>query len=166
MAQIGHRMAKVFAARCAVNHGAVTVAVFLETALIYYFLVFFEINVDFLQKVFGQVEFRENVAAVNLYVLHLLLNFLRVGDGLGMGGEKLVHFLLAFEVFLLGIAEASRALGSAHRVVYIGIGGKADEPVVYRTILFAYKVGVVGGYHLHIMLGGELENFFGIEFLP
>ena len=67
------------------------------------------------------------------------------------------HFLFALEILLLGVAHPVR-------IVYVAVRGKADEPVVRRTVLLAQKMHVVGSNHLHSLLLCELEDSF-IDYL-
>ena len=62
---------------------------------------------------------------------------------------------LGLDILFLGIAEA---LG----IVYVGVGGEADEAVVNRTVFLADKVGVVGGDNLDAVLFRQFEYLLSV----
>ena len=76
-----------------------------------------------------------------------------VVDDFRVRREECAHLFFGFEVFLLGVAQPLR-------VINVGIGCEADEPVVRRTVFLSEKVNVVGGYHLDVLFFCKRENGF------
>jgi len=93
----------------------------------------------------------QNVVAVYLVPLHLLHNFKGILYNLRMLRKQGPHLLLGFEILLLSV---SHTVG----VIIIGIGGKAYQAVVRRTVFLACKVGIVCGYHLNAEALSHTEN--------
>ena len=76
------------------------------------------------------------MAPVYCVALHLLRNLKSVGEHLRMLRKERSHLLCRFKVLLLSIAHT---LGVAQK----SICGKADKPVVGRTILLGGKVHII-----------------------
>ena len=132
VAKVGNRRAERLSAR---------ISVFVTASFVDDFAVFLQVGVDFAQELGVDVEFREDIAAVDGKTLDLIGDFQGIGKHLRVVREEGGHLLRTLDIFLLGIAQAVR-------IVNIGVGGDTDKPVVRRAVLLADEVRVIGGNDL------------------
>ena len=142
VAQVCDRVAEAVAA---------VIALLVAAAGVDDLLVFLHLGVDVLHEGGVDLEDGEDGVAVDAVGLDLAEDLEGVVDGFRMVREQGPHLLLALEVLLLGIAEAVR-------VVDVGVGRQADQPVVDGAVLLADEVGVVGGDDLDPVLLRQLED--------
>ena len=121
-------------------------------------LVFLQVFVDIGHEGRINLVYRQYRVPVYGIALHLIGHLQGVGKGLRVVREQGKHLFFRLDVLLLGIAQA---IG----IVNIGVGCEANKAVVYRSVLFAHKVGVVGSYDLNAVLLGQFEDFLGVEAL-
>ena len=130
---------------------ATVIALLVIASGVYDTLVFLKIRVDVIEEVLVNLELRQDVSTVNGVVLHLVADFQRIGDDLGMVREQCRHLLLGLQILLLGISEAVD-------IVNVCIGSQTDKPVMGGAVLLAHKVDVIGRDDLHAMLFGQIED--------
>ena len=106
-----------------------------------YVLVFFEIFLLFRQEGRIDLEFREDVVPVDFVALYLVEHLHGPFQHFRMVREERQHFLLAFEVFLLGVPHPVRR-------VEVGVAVEADEPVMRRPVLLADEMHIICGKYL------------------
>ncbi len=121
--------------------------VLVASARIYDILVFLQVGVYLCHEGRVYLVYRQHRVSVYGVVLYFGGHLQRVFQGLRVVREQRGHLFLRLDVLLLGIAQTVR-------VVYIGVGGKADKAVVHGAVFFAHKVGVVGGYYLDAVFFG------------
>ena len=105
MAQISHGTAEFVAPVLLLLDVALLVLDNLILAVLYDVGIFGQMRVYVGKEGRIYVELGEHVASVYGVALYLVQHFQRVGQGFGMLGEELRHFLLALQVFLLGVAQ-------------------------------------------------------------
>ena len=156
VAQIGYRMAELVATvvllLVAVPVLGHIVSAVLDDVGIFRLLGLYVVHEGLLDLELGQ-----HMPAVYVVAFHLAEHLQRIRDHLRMIREQGGHLLLALEVFLLRVAQPPG-------IVDIGIGGEADQPVVYRAVLLAHEMHVVGRHYLHAVLLSETE-YLGAVFL-
>ena len=110
-------------------------------------------------KLGGYVEHRHDGVAVYAVHLHLVCHLLGVLQCLGDVGKDGCHLLRGLHPLLLGIVHA------------VGVGivllrGYADKMVVRLAVLLLYKVHVVGGHQLDVVLPRQLYQHRVHPLLP
>ena len=150
MAQVGHRPGEFLPP---------VIAFLVAPAHIYYVFVFLKVFLLFSKEGRIYLEFREHVVAVNLVAFDFVVHLHSPLDDFRMVGEKRAHFLLAFEVFLLGVSHPVRRVEERVAV-------EADEPVVCGAVLFSYEVYIIGGQYFCPCLPCQFEYAFVDGLLP
>ena len=91
------------------------------------------------------------MSAIDFIPLNLVEDFHSIAYDLRMVRENLRHLFLALEELLLRVTQPLR-------VVNICIGRETDKSVMYRSVLFAYEVHVVGGNHFYPVFLRKLKD--------
>ena len=149
MAEEGYRMTELL---------TTVVALFVAPARVNDTLVFFQLIVNVSEEFRINLEFRKHVASVNGIVLYLVADFQSIRDDFRMVWEQCCHLLFTLQVFLLCVPEPID-------IINISIGSQTDKPVMSRSVLLSYEVGVVCCDNLYAMLLGEVEDDFVVLFL-